>query len=41
MEIQGDLEQDIIQWDIKTWAKALKYWETETDWSNKALALEL
>jgi SAM-dependent methyltransferase len=32
---------DIIQWDVKTWTKALNFWETKVDWSQQKSALEL
>jgi 2-polyprenyl-3-methyl-5-hydroxy-6-metoxy-1,4-benzoquinol methylase len=32
---------DIVQWDIRTWAKAVKYWEQSIDWSKPIHALEL
>lgn len=33
--------QEYIQWDIKSWAKALDYWEQHVDWSKIHTALEL
>jgi SAM-dependent methyltransferase len=32
---------DIIQWDIRAWGKALNYWENQVDWNNVHSALEL
>jgi len=32
---------DIIQWDIRAWRKALVYWENQVDWNNVHNALEL
>lgn len=36
-----ELTKDIIQWDIKSWSKALSYWETNIDWDNINNGLEL
>lgn len=33
--------KDYVQWDVKTWSKALKYWEENIDWSKIENALEL
>jgi len=30
-----------LQWDVKSWSKALLYWEKNIDWSNVKTALEL
>lgn len=35
------LIQDIIQWDIKSWTKALEYWDQNIDWNKINNALEL
>jgi SAM-dependent methyltransferase len=35
------LERDILQWDVKSWAKALQYWERKIDFSTTSKALEL
>jgi SAM-dependent methyltransferase len=35
------LQQDIMQWDIRSWSRALKYWEKNVDWSKVDNALEL
>jgi SAM-dependent methyltransferase len=32
---------DILQWDVKSWSKALYYWESEVDWSVVTNCLEL
>lgn len=32
---------EIIQWDIRTWNKALSYWEHEVNWTEVHTALEL
>lgn len=32
---------DIIQWDIKSWSKALTYWENKIDWNSTQDVLEL
>lgn len=36
-----ELLKDIIQWDIKSWSRALKYWESHIDWSRVQNGLEL
>lgn len=36
-----ELTTDILQWDVKSWSKALRYWENTVDWSNIQTALEL
>ena len=36
-----ELMKDIIQWDVKTWSKALNFWEKEVDWSQVQNGLEL
>lgn len=33
--------KDIIQWDVKSWSKALQYWETHVDWKKVQTCLEL
>ena len=33
--------KDIIQWDIKSWSKALDFWEAKVDWSKVQTGLEL
>jgi SAM-dependent methyltransferase len=35
------LTKDIIQWDIKSWSKALTYWDNNIDWNNIQNGLEL
>lgn len=35
------LKKDIIQWDIKAWAKVLKYWDKNVDWTTVQKGLEL
>lgn len=32
---------DIIQWDVKSWSKALRYWENNVEWSKVKNGLEL
>ncbi len=32
---------DIIQWDVKSWSKALSYWDQHTDWGKVENGLEL
>lgn len=36
-----ELTKDIIQWDIKSWSKALEYWDTNIDWNKIENGLEL
>lgn len=36
-----ELTKDIIQWDIKSWSKGLRYWEENIDWRNIRNGLEL
>ncbi|MFN6037540.1 MAG: class I SAM-dependent methyltransferase [Bacteroidota bacterium] len=33
--------KEVIKWDIKTWSKALNFWEKEVDWSKINSCLEL
>lgn len=33
--------EEIIQWDVRAWKKALNYWEDNVDWSKVNTALEL
>ncbi len=35
------LTNDIIQWDIKSWSKALDYWDKSINWNKIQNALEL
>lgn len=35
------LIRDIIQWDVKSWSKALHYWETHVEWEKVHACLEL
>lgn len=35
------LLKDIIQWDVKSWSKALTFWESSVDWSKVNNCLEL
>jgi len=41
MSIKKELIKDIIQWDIKSWSKALLYWEKNIDWDKVHNGLEL
>lgn len=34
-------QTDIIQWDVKSWSKALNFWENSVDWSKVSTCLEL
>jgi SAM-dependent methyltransferase len=36
-----EFKKDIIQWDIKSWSKALGYWDNNIDWSKVNNGLEL
>ncbi len=36
-----EIIKDIIQWDIKSWSRALEYWESNIDWSKIQNGLEL
>ena len=36
-----ELTKDIIQWDIKSWSKALDYWDSKIDWNKIQNGLEL
>ncbi len=36
-----ELQKDIIQWDIRSWSKALTFWENQVDWNNVENGLEL
>jgi len=36
-----ELRSDIIQWDIRSWSKALALWDSEIDWSSVQNSLEL
>jgi SAM-dependent methyltransferase len=36
-----ELQKDIIQWDIRSWSKALTFWEDHVDWENVENGLEL
>lgn len=33
--------KDFIQWDVRTWNKALQFWEENVDWSKVGKAMEL
>lgn len=37
---QSDIKE-VLQWDVKSWSKALYYWEKSTNWKNVNTALEL
>ncbi len=36
-----DLTKDIVQWDVKSWSKAIVYWDKTIDWSSIQNGLEL
>lgn len=40
-KMANDLTKDIIQWDVRSWSKALAYWDKNIDWDNVENALEL
>jgi SAM-dependent methyltransferase len=37
----SEINKDIIQWDIKSWSKALDFWERNVPWENVNKCLEL
>lgn len=37
----NELKNDIIQWDIKSWSKALDYWDSNIEWSKIKNGLEI
>lgn len=37
----NDLTKDIIQWDVKSWSKALAYWDENINWDKVQNGLEL
>lgn len=39
--ITKEQTKDIIQWDIKSWSKALSYWESNVEWEKIQNGLEL
>lgn len=39
--MKRELAKDIIQWDIKSWSKALRFWESQIDWGKIKNGLEL
>lgn len=39
--MEKKLAEDILQWDVKSWSKALDYWEQNSDWTSVHHALEL
>jgi SAM-dependent methyltransferase len=39
--MKNELLQDVIQWDIKAWGKALSFWDENVDWSKVENCLEL
>lgn len=39
--IEKKLLEDIIQWDVKSWSKALMFWEKKVDWDKIHVGLEL
>ena len=36
-----ELTKDIIQWDVKSWSKALSYWDSKVEWNKIQHSLEL
>ncbi len=39
--MQEGILNDIIQWDVRSWQKALAFWEKQTNWNEVKQALEL
>lgn len=39
--MEDGLLRDIMQWDVRSWSPALRYWEQNVDWSGVGKALEL
>jgi SAM-dependent methyltransferase len=39
--IEPKLLNEIIQWDVKSWSKALNFWEQNVDWEHVENGLEL
>ena len=39
--MKKELLNDIIQWDVKSWSKALEFWENNVDWNKVDTCLEL
>jgi SAM-dependent methyltransferase len=37
----GDRLDDIVQWDVRTWSRAVDYWDQNVDWSRVHTCLEL
>lgn len=40
MSVKPEIK-DIIQWDVKSWSKALQFWEREVKWENVHNCLEI
>ena len=40
-KLRSQQRRDIIQWDIKSWSKAIDFWEVKVDWSKVQTGLEL
>jgi SAM-dependent methyltransferase len=41
VSLPSNLVKDIIQWDVVSWSKILKYWDKNIDWKNVYACLEL
>src|ERR1043165_1838836 len=39
--MKQELINDIIQWDVRSWAKILPYWDQKVDWSRVHNCLEI
>lgn len=39
--MEKQLTQEIVQWDIRNWSKALNYWEENIEWNNVERCLEI
>jgi SAM-dependent methyltransferase len=41
LRLTGSLIKDIIEWDVVSWSKILKYWDKDINWGNVHTCLEL
>jgi SAM-dependent methyltransferase len=39
--MQKELLKDIVQWDVKTWSKAIDYWDATINWDKVQTCLEI
>jgi len=35
------ITKDILQWDVKSWSKALDYWDNYIEWDKMKIGIEL